>query len=251
MSTKEIKVRYVGSSLDKKKDPAKFCQGLGRNLCGIRNCTRLTKRIGHMWKEGNEEYCYTMPLCDVHTAHKLADSFGSLLNAMKTNPPKQFKRREECWCTKDLIPGEVYEGGYRVKNVQCSTIDTGDKSKWWSKRTERDFSKQKCGIVECDEKAEHGGHVWVERNLSFCFILPLCARHNNYRNALSHEYHWSKPNALLVVREQQDKCGCSPTEGGGEPTRQPTEDGGEPTRPSTEGGGEGWFDWLERWCVIL
>lgn len=206
-----VQVRYVGASLptlDREKH-SRFRKNLGKK-CGIPHCKNSPTKIGHVWKDGDEKYCYTLPLCEEHTYDKLADNYFTPLKAMKTNPPERFNERSKCWCRKDLVPEEVYQGGYRVKNVQCSTIDEGDKSEWWSVCTGCDFSKQKCGIVLCGKKAEHGGHVWVEGHKDFCFILPLCASHNNHQNALSRKYHSSKPEARLVVRDRRENCTSCP-----------------------------------------
>lgn len=53
----------------------------------------------------------------------------------------------------------------------------------WEKGTGKKFDK--CSVLGCDEKAEHGGHVEIssdKKNWEKTCIVPLCRKHNNYSN---------------------------------------------------------------------
>ena len=96
----------------------------------------------------------------------------------------------------------VDDGPFEVSNVVGSSKDSGSMADFWSEYTDKDFDQQKCGILYCSRYADVGGHMWIKgltyRN--FCFILPICYRHNNSTDLDFPNYKKTKKNVVLVAR---------------------------------------------------
>ena len=110
---------------------------------------------------------------------------------------------------KDMKVGDYFQGQYEVSNVVGSTEDGGSKVRFWSKHTDRDFYKEKCGMRGCGKPAQVGGHMWVKRLRKYCVILPICSAHNNdpslhYQKGNPECYQWTKADVRMVVRETTD-----------------------------------------------
>ena len=99
--------------------------------------------------------------------------------------------------------GSLLVGQFEVCNVVGSSKDSGNKSDFWTDHADRDFPK-KCRILGCTNDAEVGGHMWVKRRTTFCYILPICQRHNKDPNLDDPNYQWTKPNSCLVPRKKGD-----------------------------------------------
>ena len=99
--------------------------------------------------------------------------------------------------------GSLLVGQFQVCNVVGSSKDSGNKSEIWERHAKDNFPK-KCRILGCTNDAEVGGHMWVTRRTKFCYILPICQRHNKDPNLDDPNYQWTKANSCLVPREKGD-----------------------------------------------
>lgn len=93
---------------------------------------------------------------------------------------------------------------YEVKNVINSSVDRGNMTEFWNGSVA--LTEHTCGILDCTNKAEEGGHVWLRpgaRSLTqFCFIMPICKECNNSEK-LNKSHKKIKKGVILVARNKK------------------------------------------------
>ena len=203
--SERLEVLILGRRSDKRD--------ISREQCAIYRCTDDAKMWAHVWVSGSGrgQHCYTVPVCKKHTTNPEL-TFPDYLEINKDVVPEQRTSREKCECSRELKRGTVYSGSsFSVTNVKGSTIDKGSKLGFWRRWTGED-TPDKCQILDCRNKAEHGGHMWVKGRDDFCFILPICREHNTGAKKFNHPtYKLTRKTACLVVRAKRDICGCPPS----------------------------------------
>ena len=172
-----------------------------KRKCGILGCGANAQLGGLMWIKRRWKFCFIMPICQQH---------GNLdyPNYAQTN---KDIRLVACELTDDdaaasnchgMEVGYYFYGQFEVSNVVGSTEDGGSMAKFWSDHTPRDFYKQKCGILGCGSDAEVGGHMWIKRLSKFCFILPICKKHNSSPDLHYPKFMSTKGGVCLVARNK-------------------------------------------------
>ena len=202
----------VGSTDDPSTSRAQFwsektgCDFYKRK-CGILRCGTDAQIGGLMWIKRRRKFGFIMPICRKHRS----DPRLNHPNHMATN---KNIRLVACELTEDdpsldctrMEVGKYFPEGrrYEVSNVVGSTEDSGNKAQFWAKHAKQDFSKQKCGILDCGADAEVGGHMWIKRLSKFCFILPICKKHNSSPDLHYPKYKETKANVRLVARAKTE-----------------------------------------------
>ena len=146
-----------------------------------------------------------MPICWKHRR----DPSLNYPNYMKTNKDirlvaVELTEDDQAYNCKGKEVGGCFKGQYEVSNVVGSTEDGGNKAKFWEKHSGQTFKQQKCGMLGCGADAEVGGHMWIKRLSKFCFILPICKKHNSSPDLHYPNYMWTKANVRLVAREKTE-----------------------------------------------
>ena len=177
-----------------------------KRKCGIKGCGADAQLGGLMWIKGRWKFCFIMPICRQHRFDRNLD----YPNYVQTN---KDIRLVACELTDDdaaayncngMEVGDYFYGQFEVSNVVGSTEDGGSKAQFWSRHTGRDFYKQKCGILGCGDAAEVGGHMWIKRLSKFCFILPICKKHNSSPDLHYPQFMSTKGGVCLVARDKTD-----------------------------------------------
>ena len=175
-----------------------------KRKCGILGCGSNAELGGLMLLKRRWKFCFIMPIC---WAHRF-DPNLRYPNYVATN---KDIRLVACELTSDdsaayncngMDVGHYFVGQFEVSNVVGSTEDKGNKAQFWSDHTGCDFNKQKCGIRGCGADAEVGGHMWIKRLSKFCFILPICKKHNSSPELHYPKYLPTKEGVRLVARDK-------------------------------------------------
>ena len=78
----------------------------------------------------------------------------------------------------NTITADSHDWWMNATDSSDQTSPTGSWIDYWEKVTDLDASY--CSVKGCDDKAEHGAHVWQKKG-GPQYIVPMCAHHNEQK----------------------------------------------------------------------
>ena len=190
----------VGSSDDSGSKAQFWSQHTGRDLskqkCGILGCGSDAEVGGHVWVKGLSKCCFILPICQSHNKDPALDYKSTKVNA-RLVAVRSREVAEDCEYPVAVVQTRQKEQSRHLKVCHASGKCLGDpnREKFWSDITGLTISQQECGILGCKNRAEVGSHIWVEGDETFCYIMPMCKRHDEDENLNHPEYHLIKAEA--------------------------------------------------------